>query len=180
MTLEELKIKVLTLIEEYDENSETLTNDEDIAAKLNGVINMIQNEMARYKKIDGYTELDVEENQEISLEDIDRNLYQLNLIRGVEYSVIGNRVLFNEAGTAKVYYFKYPTTINDDTDDSFVMELANDALEVAVYGIAADLLKSDVSSNYGAVYANRYRELIESLDPRNTMFSISIDGSSNI
>lgn len=180
MTLEELKIKVLTLIEEYDENSETLTNDEDIAAKLNGVINMIQNEMARYKKIDAYIELDVEENQEISLEDIDRNLYQLNLIRGVDYSVIGNRVLFNETGTAKVYYYKYPTTINDDTDDSFVMELANDALEVAVYGIAADLLKSDVSSNYGAVYANRYRELIDSLDPRNTMFSISIDGSTNI
>ena len=180
MTLEELKVKVLTLIEEYDENEENLTSDEDIALKLNHVINQIINEVARFKKIDAYTELEVEAEEEMSLEDIDRNLYQLNIIRGVDYSVLGNRVIFNESGTAKVYYYKYPTTINDDTDDSFTLELSNDTLEVAVLGIAGLLLSSDVSSNYGAVYTNLYNEKLQTLDPRNAMFSISIDGSTNI
>lgn len=180
MTLEELKLKSLALIEEYNENEEALTEDEDIALKLNSVINQIQNELARFKKIDAYTTLEVEADQEIALEDIDKNLYQLNLIRGVDYNVVGNRVIFNEAGTAKVYYYKYPTQINDDTDDSFTMELSTDALEIAPYGIAADLLKSDVSTNYGQVYANRYRELLQSLDPRNAMFSVYIEGSTEI
>ena len=32
-----------------------------------------------------------------------------------------------------------------------------------VYGVAADILKSDVSSNYGQVYAQRYSELKQEL-----------------
>ena len=180
MTLEELKLKTLSMIEEYNENEDSLTEDQDIALKLNSVINQIQNELARFKKIDAYATMEVEADQEIVLEDIDKNFYQLNIIRGVDHTAIGNRVIFNEAGTAKIYYYKYPTQINDDTDDSFTLELSTDALEIMPYGIAADLLKSDVSNNYGQTYANRYRELLQSLDPRNAMFSVYIEGSTNI
>ena len=53
MTLTEMKKKVLRLIEEINPNSELLTDDPDIANKINDVINQIQNELARIKKIPG-------------------------------------------------------------------------------------------------------------------------------
>jgi hypothetical protein len=180
MTLEDFKLKVYSLIEEYSENADELTEDEDLAAKMNSVINQIQNEMARFKKINGYAVLDVEKDQEMTLNEIDESLYQLNLIRGVEADIIGDHIIFNEDGIAKIYYFKYPTQINQDTDDSFEFELDTDVLEVMVYGVAADLLKSDVSSNYGKIYADRYREMKNELDPRKSMGMIYIEGSTEV
>lgn len=50
MTLEEMKIKTYSLIEEYNEDSDDLTEDNDLATKMNSVINQIQNEICRYKK----------------------------------------------------------------------------------------------------------------------------------
>ena len=66
------------------------------------------------------------------------------------------------------------------TDDSYVFELDRDALEIIPYGVAGDLLKSDVSSNYGTIYSNRYKELIQSLDPRKGMHSMYFDGGFDI
>lgn len=180
MTLEEMKIKVYTLIEEYNENSDELTDDEDLAAKMNSVINQIQNELARYKKIPGYTSISVKKNQEMSLEDIDDNIYQLNNIRGVAYETLQDRVIFNEEGTANIYYYKYPTQINDDTEDDYVFELSTDLLEIMPYGVAGDLLKSDVSSQYGVVYSTRYKEMLQMLDPRLGTGVIEISGGVNL
>ena len=180
MTLEDFKYKVYALIEEYSDNAADMTEDEDLATKMNSVINQIQNEMARFKKINGYKEETVEKGQENTLNEIDENLYQLNLIRGVEAEIIGNRIIFKEEGTAKIYYYTYPTQINQDTDDSFEFELDPDVLEVMVYGVAADLLKSDVSSNYGKVYADRYREMKNELDPRKSTGMVYIEGSMGV
>ena len=63
-----------------------------------------------------------------------------------------------------------------DTEDTYTFELSRDALEILPYGVAGDLLKSDVSSNYGTIYSNRYKELLQSLDPRNAMTSMYYDG----
>lgn len=176
MTLEEMKQKIYSMIEEYSEDAEDLTNDEDLASKMNSVINQVQNELSRYKKIDGYTEMEVKDGERIKLTEIDTNIYQLNIIKDISYEPIGNYVLFNETGTAKIYYYKYPTQINADTEDTYEFELDRDILEILPYGVAADLLKSDVSSNYGTIYANRYKELIQSLDPRKGMQSMYFDG----
>jgi uncharacterized protein YwqG len=180
MTLEEFKYKVYALIEEYSDSAEEMTEDEDLATKMNTVINQVQNEMARFKKINGYAVFDVEKDEVKTLKEIDESLYQLNLIRGVEAEIIGDRVIFNEDGTAKIFYYKYPTQINQDTDDSFEFELDTDVLEVMVYGVAADLLKSDVSSNYGKIYADRYREMKQELDPRKSMGMVYIDGGMEV
>ena len=51
MTLKEMKQKTLRLIEEINPESELLTDDPDIAAKINDVINQIQFELVRIKKI---------------------------------------------------------------------------------------------------------------------------------
>ena len=180
MTLEEMKQKVYSLIEEYSEDAEDLTEDEDLALKMNSVINQIQNELARMKKIEEYTTLEGSEGDVVDFSSVDNNLYQLNIVRGVDVEIIGQKIKFNEDGTAEVYYYKYPTQINVDTDDSQELDLSIDALEIMPYGVAADLLKSDVSSNYGQIYADRYREMKNELDPRYSMGSVYIEGSINI
>ena len=176
MTLEEMKIKVYSLIEEYSEDAEDLTEDEDLALKMNSVINQIQNELARFKKIEEYTTVEGTEGSVIDFKDIDNNLYQLNLVKGLNCEIIGQKIKFNETGTAEVYYYKYPTQIDIDTEDSQELDLSIDVLEIMPYGVAADLLKSDVSSNYGQIYAERYRELKNELDPRYALGSVYIDG----
>lgn len=176
MTLEEMKQKIYSMIEEYSDESEDLTEDEDLALKMNSVINQVQNELSRYKKIDAYKQIEVTEGQMMSLTDIDSNIYQLNVIKGVSYDPIGDRIWFNENGTANIYYYKYPKQIDSETNDDYIFELDRDALEILPYGVAGDLLKSDVSSNYGVVYSNRYKELIQSLDSRKGLQSMYFDG----
>lgn len=180
MTLEELKVKVYSLIEEYNEDAEDLTEDTDLALKMNSVINQVQNELARFKKIEEYTTLEGVEGDVVDFKDIDSNLYQLNLVRGVNVDIIGQKIKFNETGTAEIYYYKYPTQIDIDTEDSQELDLSIDVLEILPYGVAADLLKSDVSSNYGQIYAERYREMKQELDPRPALGTVYIDGSINI
>lgn len=177
MTVEEVKQKVYSLIEEYSEDADDLTEDEDLALKMNHVINQIQNELARFKKIEAYTTLEGNKGDLVDFSSVDENLYQLNIVRGLDCEIIGQKIKFNEEGTAEVYYYKYPTQINADTDDSKELDLSIDVLEILPYGVAADLLKSDVSSNYGQIYANRYMEMKRELDPRMVLGSVYIDTS---
>jgi hypothetical protein len=176
MTLGEMKQKVYALIEEYSEDNDDLTEDEDLAGKFNFVANQIQNELCRFKKIPEFTELNVTEGQTMNFNEIDKDLYQLDLIRGVEYDIKNNRIKFDEDGTAEIHYFKYPKNIEAETEDEYKFELTNDLLEIMPYGIAADLLKSDVSSQYGSVYAARYREMLQNLDPRYGTGTIEFTG----
>lgn len=183
MTLEEMKKKYLALIEELNPNSAQLTDDPDIAAKQNAVVNQVMFEMARHKKIPKYVEMAVAKGDTITFEDIEKEcgyeIYQLNLVCGVNYTSKANGTVLKilEDGTAEIDVFVYPERITEKTKDKgYEFELSPDVLEIMPYGIAADLLKSDVSAEYGAIYANRYRELLETLDPRYQMNSITIDG----
>ncbi len=175
MTLQEMKKKVLGLIEELNPSSPALTDDPDIATKLNDVINQIQNELARIKKIPAKKTLEVLNNDEVDLKDIDEKIYQLNIVRGVENVVLGDTILFNGHGTAKVYYYKYPTQITSETTNEYEFELSQDLLEIMPYGVAGDLLKSDISANYGQIYSSRYEQLKQQFDPRYHTGSIYID-----
>jgi hypothetical protein len=58
----------------------------------------------------------------------------------------------------------------------YEFDLSPDALEILPYGVAGDLLKSDVSSDYGRIYSNRYETMIQRLDQRYQMGSIVIEG----
>ena len=49
-------------------------------------------------------------------------------------------------------------------------------LEIMPYGVAADLLKSDVSAEYGNIYATRYESMLQRLDPRYAMGFVTIEG----
>ena len=185
MTLEEMKQKVYALIEEYSEDAEDLTEDEDLASKMNSVINSIMFEVARMKKIPAKTTMEIvfaegEEEHEIEMTDIDANIYQVDIIKGLESIVHGKTVVFNEEGTAKIYYYKYPTAITEDTDDAYVFELDTDALECMVYGVAGDLLKADISQANGNIYMQRYEQLLSRLDSRKGLGGIYIDGAIDV
>lgn len=176
MTLGDLKKKTLALIEEINTNSTDLTDDPDIAAKMPYVVNQVLHELARFKKIPAYSEKAVEKNETLDLTTLTK-FYQLNIIRNVEYEYLDEtHVKFLEDGTALIKYYKYPVTIDTNTTDSTTLDLSEDALEVAPYGIAADILKADVSNQYGVIYANRYKELMQMLDSRYSMGSVEFEG----
>jgi len=179
MTLKEMKMKVLSLIEEIDDAQDSLTNDPDIEAKLNYVINQIQYELSRVKKIPAYVELDVKKNDLVTFKDVgdDNEVYQLDIVKGVdhEYKAQGTIIKVLEDGIAEIEYFRYPVRIDEKTPDTYEFELSSDVLEVMPYGVAADVLKSDVSNAYGNVYAQRYEQMKSQLDIRYNTGSIEIE-----
>lgn len=182
MNLLEMKKKVLALIEELNPDHELLTDDPDIATKIEMVITQIMFEMARFKKIPDYVEMKVKEGDIIRFEDIsdetEYEVYQIHIIRGVEYDLKaqGTVIKFLESGTAEIEYFRYPTRITDKNRAKYVFELTDDVLEIMPYGIAGDLLKSDISTDYGRIYSERYEAMKQVLDPRYGMGAVYIDG----
>lgn len=182
MTLLEMKKKVLGLIEEVNPESALLTDDPDIATKINDVINQILYELARMKKIPKYVEMDVNEGDMLTFEDIGTavgyDVYQLGTVCGVGYRSKANGTILKimADGVAEIDCFVYPERITEKTTGSYEFELSADALEIMPYGVAADLLKSDVSTEYGSIYAARYESMLQRLDPRYQMTSIYIEG----
>ena len=184
MYLKEMKEKVLSLIEEINPESELLTDDPDISAKINTVIQQVQTELARMKKIPFRIVKQIEESEELQLDSLEQ-FYQLEIIHFVnkegkelEVNTRGKYVQFNEPGVATIYYYKYPKRIDKDTkDEEYEFELSDDALEIMPYGVAGDLLKSDVSNGYGQIYSNRYETMLQRLDPRYDMGKVFIDTS---
>ena len=187
MTLGEMKKKVLSLIEELNPLSEYLTDDPDIQAKINEVINSVMFELARFKKIPKYVEIPVSEGDVLEFADIERavgyEIYQIDIITGVRYvpKASGTVMKMLETGTAEINLFVYPERIADNTKNkAYEFELSADVLEVMPYGIAGDLLKSDVSTEYGAVYSNRYNDMLTRLDHRYQMPTMYIDGGIDV
>lgn len=186
MKLLEMKKKVLGLIEELNPNSDLLTDDPDIATKINDVVNMIMFEMSRMKKLPGYVEIPVKEGDLIDFALVEKygkyEVYQLGTVRGVKYDSKAQGTILKvlESGIAEVDFYKYPERITSTTKDSYEFELTNDVLEIMPYGIAGDLLKSDISTDYGRIYSERYEALKQLLDPRYGMPSVYIEGGIDI
>ena len=183
MTLLEMKKKVLGLIEELNPNSELLTDDPDISTKINDVTNQIMFELARMKKIPKYVELEVSEGDLVEFADIEKEcgyeIYQIGLVGGVacQYKADGTILKVLESGTAEIDCYVYPERITENTKDKgYEFELSPDVLEIMPYGIAGDLLKSDVSTEYGSVYSARYESMLQRLDPRYSLNTITFEG----
>ena len=186
MTLKEMKTKVLALIEELNPDSEYLTDDPDIAAKINYVTNQILFELARLKKLAKYVEMEVSKGDKVEFTDIEREcgyeVFQVKLFGGVNNIPKADGAVYKilESGTAEIDCYVYPERIDDKTKDNYEFEISSDALEIMPYGVAADLLKSDVSAEYGNIYATRYESMKQMLDPRYQMSSITIEGGVSV
>lgn len=176
MSLTDVKKQILAMIEELNPESELLTDDPDISAKINYVINQIMIELVRLKKLPTNKIIEVKENEVKSFTELADDLFQLNMIRGIKHNIVDNTVIFEEDGTANVFYYKYPTLITDENASAYEFELPIDLMQVLPYGVAGDLLKSDISANYGQVYANRYESMIQRIDPRYSTGSFYISG----
>lgn len=185
MTLKEMKKKILAMIEEYVE-LEKMTSDQDIELKLHDTINQIMYELVRMRKLPDYVEMEVNEGDLIRFEDIASEsgyeVYQLDRVRGMnfEYRANGTIIKTLETGTLEIDYFKYPERITDKTSGSYEFELPEDLLEIMPYGVAGDLLKTDVSTEYGAIFSNRYEQMLQRLDPRYSMGMFSIEGGVSV
>jgi hypothetical protein len=186
MTLKEMKKKVLGMIEELNPNNALLTDDVDISTKINDVINQVMFEVARMKKMPDYVEIEVKAGDLVRFEDIadatGYEVYQLNTVSGIDYELKADGTIIKVLadGTAEIDYFKYPESITEKTADSYEFELSADALEIIPYGVAGDLLKSDVSASYGQIYSNRYETMLQRLDPRYSMGTFSIEGGIDV
>lgn len=187
MTLEEMIKKALALIEEINPDNPNLTDDPDIAAKIKYVVNQVMFELARMKKIPCYVEIPVTAGQLLKFENIQKacgfEVYQLGLVSGVNYDpkADGTVLKILEDGTAEINCYVYPERIEEKTNaKQYEFTLDPDCLEIMPYGIAADLLKSDISTEYGSIYAARYESMLQRLDPRHQMGSIYIEGGIDI
>ncbi len=183
MTLAEMKRKYLSLIEELNPGSDHLTDDPDIQVKQNDVINQIMFELARFKKIPKYVEIEVKAGETVDFAKLEREcgyeIYQIERICGPVYiEKAGGTVLkFLENGTVEIDVNVYPERITDKTKpNAYEFILSNDALEIMPYGIAGDILKNDVSTGYGQVYSARYKEMIQMLDHRYQTGIYSMEG----
>lgn len=195
MTAKEMKIKTFSLIEEYYPEKKPLADDQDVIYKINGVINSIMLDLMKYRKIPAKYSYEItEKTKELSLSSIP-NFYQLNLIEDVEYKLVGDlEIEFNTEElelpkTVEIYYYKYPETMkltfeSEDAsaqyDEEYEFEQDLDILEIMPYGIAADLLKMDMISNYGRYFDERYRELKQTIDSRKTKGMATITGGVDI
>ena len=187
MTKYEMKKQVLALIEEVNPDSEYLTDDPDIQAKIDYVINQVMYEMARLKKIPKYVEIAVSAGDIIEFADIERacgyEIYQIATVGGVRYApkADGTVLKITESGTAEINCYVYPERITEKTKDkAYEFELSPDVLEIMPYGIAGDLLKSDVSADYGNIYSQRYEAMKQMLDPRYQTSTVYVEGGYRI
>jgi hypothetical protein len=139
-------------------------------------------ELARIKKIPKYFELDVKKGDLIRFTDLEKacgyEIYQIAVVSGVLNVPKASGTVFKvmEDGVMEIDCFVYPERITDKTKDNYEFELSPDVLEIMPYGIATDLLKSDVSAEYGSIYATRYESMKQELDPRYQMANITFEG----
>lgn len=181
MTLREMIDRVYSLIEEVNPDSDYLTDDVDYREKICYVTDQINHELARIKRIAVQDITKVKENDEVNLYEEYKEFYRLKSISGVKYELFENIVTFKEDGEATIRYYKYPKKIDKETNwETYTFENSMDVLEIMPFGIAADLLKSDVSSQYGRIYEQRYQQALQMLDIKSNEGSATIVGGINV
>ena len=202
MTLKEIKIKTFSLIEEYYPEASGLAEDEDVLNKINGVVNSIQLDLMKYRRIPANTEIDIDEDSDriITISDEISDIYQINKIILVperedmskNFNMIDdNNIELEEgfAGQVRIYYYKYPRMVKidfeededqDEYDTNFKFDLDLALQEVMPYGIARDILRLDMISVYGTYFERTYNELKQQLDSRKTAGIINIYGGEDI
>jgi len=203
MTLKEMKIKVFSLIEEYYPEASGLAEDEDVLNKINGIVNSIQLDLMKYRKIPANAEIEVKENDDkiITISDEIKDIYQINKIilvpseeytGTIDFSMIDENTLElpkDFVGTVRIYYYKYPKMVKvtfeededqDEYDTNFKFDLDLVLQEIMPYGIARDILRLDMISVYGTYFEKTYNELKQTIDDRKSAGIINIYGGDDI
>ncbi|MCI8587617.1 MAG: hypothetical protein HFJ49_03270 [Clostridia bacterium] len=187
MTLGENKKITLGLIEEYSKINTALTEDEDIATRLNFAYATNYQELSQAKKIIETQKIkDISGNtsEGYTIYKLPTNLYQIkriialdenNNIKETDYYTLGKEIyISNKSDYIYILeYYKYPTVITEKTADEFDLEIEQDAQMILPYAVANDILKVDPSADYTA-FLNEYRRKKEELDTRKEIPSITV------
>lgn len=185
----DIKRTILALIEEYTPSVINYTEDEDILNRLPFLVNTAYQELASIKKIIAtkmYTEIPDEEKTDkytayslpSDLMQI-RNVYLLdsdNKKQNSDYYLVGQNKIYindNNAGKTVLEYYKYPTVINQDTKDTFYLEIDQDVQNILPYKVANDILVTDPSANYTA-FSNEYQRQLQLLDTRRNIPTVKL------
>lgn len=177
------------MIEEYSKENNNLTEDEDIAERLNLVYSTAYQELSQNKKIlktkvlkdvdsedsgEGYTEYSLPSNmyQQVSIIALDENNNDVL----AEYKKIGKKIYIKNDSKAKyiLEYYAYPTVITEETKDSFVLEIDQDVQMLLPWAVAKDILKVDPSSDYEA-FLREYQRRLQALDTRTATVTVTIE-----
>ena len=190
MTLGENKKICLALIEEYTKNNEKLTDDTDIQDRINLLYAPAYQELSQAKKIiktKTIREISDTEPTEEGYEEISfpSNMYQLRKVVAwdkngndvsPDYKILGKKIYVNRKSNAQyiLEYYIYPTEINENTSDKFMLELDPDTAMILPYKVADDILKVDPSADYQA-FAVEFQRKLQALDSRREIATISVE-----
>lgn len=176
MTWEQAKTQIYALLEEYNANAANLTDDDDIADRIPQLFFSSYQEMSQIKKIVKTSVLDRSLNGTTTYYreyELPEDFYMMKNMTFVdedtekplvncEYFIRGeSSIVIDDLDKGKVYleYYAFPTIIDGDTEDDFELEIDNDATIIACYSVAADILKTDPSSDLIAFRNERDRRL---------------------
>ena len=188
MTLAENKKQLLAIIAEYSGTS-PLSEDEEIIQNLNFLYNSAVQELSQIKPIrvvepitrtgQGTTEYyrgflmptDMREVEEVLCLDL-----TTNKPKTPDYYIKGRYIYINDLslGNYKLVYQAYPTMIDAATEESFELELDEDAQSILPYTVASDILKTDPSSDYKA-FEIKYQNRLAILNRKESSGLISVE-----
>jgi len=155
MTLADGKRKVYMLLDEYSSGG-AVTPDADIELRMADFFDTAQKLVCAVKPIRKLYTVEREEDvTEYAMPDDFRKLICVR--RGGKktrrYPWKAGKIVIPETETedVEIEYAAYPTTINQETQDSYVFEVAEDAAQATCFYVASQQLISDLVLDYTAL-----------------------------
>lgn len=187
MTYGENKKITLALLDEYSSSQTNYTDSDDLVARLPFLYNLAYKELSMNKKIlatKKYNESSVKEDK-FTKYTLPSDLYQTKDIFAIDsdnkpintnYYIVNKDIYINNLveGTTILEYYRYPSEINENTSDSFYLELDEDVQAFLPYKVADDILKTDPSADYSA-FAQEYQRKLQTLDGRKNIPMVTLN-----
>lgn len=159
MTIYDVKVKVLAMLDEID-SSTLLQNIGDYINKMYPIIDSVQKELA-------FMVCPVKRFAVVTAEDgeltFPSDLYELTKLTDANGNTItlnykSNKELRNVPdGLYSIEYNGIPATITADVSDDYALEIDEEGCEALIYGVCAGICINDEPELY-AIYVNKYNE----------------------
>lgn len=171
MTLADGKRKVYMLLDEYSSGG-SVTKDDDIEKKMADFFDTAQKDIANYKRIIKNTtiELTGQGADGMAFYDLPENFAGIFRIwkngrTSSRYAVIGGKLAVpaSETGSVLLEYYATPATVGENTPDTYIFEVSEDAANCLPFYVAAQHLMPDLVVDYSAFW-NTYLTMRAALD----------------
>lgn len=182
MTFLENKKQFFALIDEYAPNNQFFTDDEDARIKVANLYALAYPEVADLRPKRKTREYEISKSENEGYEE--NSLPKCKLIRtivaldeynnksGIDYYTLGDKIYFSNKEDKRVVleYEPFVTTITDETEDDFMLEIDEDLQALLPYKVASDLFKTDPGEDYTA-FEKEYQRRLQMV--RGSKFGIS-------